>query len=89
MYIKDLNIDLLQSFISGYFVCESLNKIVSDDDNVFKDNFWPWLREKYDFDSSLDWSDMIKQITIKKKEENTIRVFFEEFNHFKREKIDK
>jgi hypothetical protein len=88
MYIKDLDINLLQSFINGYFVCESLNNIVPDEDNTFKDNFWSWVREKYNLEPSLDWSDMIEQITKEKKQKNSIKVFFEEFNHFKKENLE-
>jgi len=87
MYIKENNIYFLESFIGGFFMCEFVNEIISEDDRKFKDLFYYWLKEKYDFESSVSWSDMIKEIDKREKKQDQIGVFFREFNQFKEEKL--
>lgn len=86
MYIKEKNLDLLESFISGYFLCQTENTISSPDDMIFKSEFYNWIYPKYQYlTNDISWVEFIKQIS-KKENKDEFPLFFELLKDFKKEK---
>ena len=49
MYLSEKNMKILESFITGYYLCEGLNDIPSKKDDIFREKFYDWLIEQFDF----------------------------------------
>ena len=63
MYLSEKNIKLLESFITGYYLCEGLNDIPSQKDDIFREKFYYWLIEQFDFlQTTHTWRGLIEQI---------------------------
>ena len=63
MYLSEKNIKILESFITGYYLCEGLNDIPSKKDDIFREKFYDWLIEQFDFlQTTHTWRGLIEQI---------------------------
>ena len=45
MYLSEKNIKILESFITGYYLCEGLNDIPSQKDDIFREKLYYWIME--------------------------------------------
>lgn len=63
MYLSEKNMKILESFITGYYLCEGLNDIPSKKDDIFREKFYDWLIEQFDFlQTTHTWRGLIEQI---------------------------
>lgn len=63
MYLSEKNIKILESFITGYYLCEGLNDIPSQKDDIFREKFYYWLIDQFDFlQTTHTWRGLIEQI---------------------------
>jgi len=46
MYLSEKNIKILESFITGYYLCEGLNDIPSQKDDIFREKFFKYMKKK-------------------------------------------
>lgn len=87
MYLGQRDLGLLQSYINGFYMCEIQNKIVDKNDERFQDEFYHWLKKKYELEACNSWKELIKQLS-EKNGKDELDLFFSVFNEFKREKLD-
>jgi hypothetical protein len=86
MYLGKRDLDLLQSYINGFYTCEVLNKMVDEKDEQFQNDFYHWLQKKYELASCNSWRDLVKQLS-EKNGKDEMDLFFAVFNEFKTEKL--
>lgn len=86
MYIRDTRLELLESFISGYFLCQAQNKIASKDDEIFRAEFYDWIYSKYNnLSNDISWLGLIRQISQNESKEE-FDMFFELLKDFNKDK---
>lgn len=88
MYIREKKVELLESFIGGYFLCMSEHNLIKEQDLAFRDTFYDWIFEKYKSDKlnhGISWVNLIVQLSEKNKK-NDFDLFFELLSEFKKEK---
>lgn len=81
MFINVDSIESLCSFVRGFYFAKSLSRSLDDQDELFQEKFYPWLKLKYSMEGGPSWSFLIEAIAsiegIK-----PLDVFFREFNDF-------
>ncbi|MBS7256329.1 hypothetical protein [Flavobacterium branchiicola] len=85
MYLKNKDIDELDSFLAGYNLCLSLNKIVDKESNIFNKDFYYYILKKYEIEKGHTWLELIKQISLDENREE-FDLFFEVLKDFKKDK---
>ncbi len=86
MYVREKSLNLLESYINGYFLCQIENNLINKEDKIFRDEFYYWLKDKFELDYGISWVDLITQIS-QKENKNDFDLFFNLLKIFKSEKL--
>ena len=63
MYLNEKSLKSLENFITGFYLCSSLNSINDFEMELFRDKFYSWLITQFDFLTITNtWLGLIEQI---------------------------
>ncbi len=63
MYLNERSLKSLENFITGFYLCKSLNNINDLEGELFRDKFYPWLITQFNcLTITNTWLGLIEQI---------------------------
>jgi hypothetical protein len=83
MYVDPESTVSIYSFIQGFYFCRSLSGLLEEQDALFADNFYHWLKNTYQLEAAATWGDLLA-VLVAARQGRPIDVFVHEFELFLR-----
>lgn len=81
MYVDPESTVSIYFYVQGFYLCRSLHGLRDEQDDLFRDHFYGWLKETHGLDSAPTWGDLIAAI-VARDQERPVVVFLREFERF-------
>lgn len=81
MYVDPESTVSIYFFIQGFYFCRSLSGLLDEQDALFADNFYHWLKNTHQLEAAATWGDLLATL-VATRQDRPIDVFLREFEQF-------
>ena len=81
MYVDPESTVSIYFFIQGFYFCRSLSGLLDEQDALFADNFYHWLKNTHQLEAAATWGDLLATL-VATRQGRPIDVFLREFEQF-------
>jgi hypothetical protein len=84
MYVDPDSTVSIYSFVQGFYFCRSLHGLRDDQDTLFADGFYGWLKRMHGLEAAATWGDLLAAL-VAREGGRPIDVFLSEFSRFRQD----